>query len=297
MYLTPFLQHLRSEKRCSNHTVLAYEQDLLQFHHYLREHDLPEDPALIAAKQVRGWVVQLLEGEQAPATVRRKVSALKSWFKYWQREGVVLVNPMSQVSLPKLPKRLPVVVPGATMNGLAQEQWWSDDFRGWRDRLVLELLYHTGMRRGELLALTVAGVDLPQQQLRVLGKGNKERIIPFGAALGTLLERYLEQRNAQFGPAVPAALILTNKGQAAYARLIHHIVQHYLGLAGVTEQRSPHVLRHSFATHLADAGAPLQAIKELLGHANLAATQIYTHNSAERLRKVYAQAHPKGEQS
>jgi len=288
-----FFNYLQYEKRFSPHTLTAYRSDLDQFTVFLREEFSLRHPADISHHHVRAWVVHLLGNDVAVSSVRRKLSVLKTWFRFLLREEIVEANPMQKVQIPKAGKRLPVYVPEKSMHHLLDNMTWPEGFAGRRDRLIITLLYHTGMRRAELLGLRVSDVDLESATLRIMGKGQKERLLPFGKKLQTVLADYLSER-AQVVQENDQALIITDKGQAAYPRYIYGVVRKYLSQVTTIEKKSPHVLRHSFATHLSDRGADLNAIKELLGHSNLAATQIYTHNSIEKLKRVYQQAHPKG---
>lgn len=293
MYESTFLKYLQFEKRFSSHTLTAYRSDLSQFFTFL------SDPyELVRAEDinhhhVRAWVIYLLSEDVAASSVRRKLSVLKTYFRFLMKQGLITANPMSRVLIPKTGKRLPEFVSEKAMHELLHTLEWPQGFAGLRDRVIIEMLYHTGMRRGELLSLTPEKIDLKQQLIRVLGKGHKERLIPFSQPLKEILATYLAERTDQVVSGV-SALIITDKGEAAYPKYIYNVVKRYLGQVTTLEKRSPHTLRHTFATHLTDHGADLNAVKSLLGHASLAATQIYTHNSIERLKKVYEQAHPKG---
>jgi integrase/recombinase XerC len=289
-----FSNYLQYEKRFSAHTVQAYLSDLDQFQQFLLAHYQNEEPRNLRGSHVRSWVAALMGEGLSPVSIRRKISTLKTYFRFLLREGQIERSPMQQVSLPKTGERLPSVVSEKAMSRLLDDQTWPEDYQAQRDRLILELLYHTGIRQGELLTLRLADVDLYQSRLHIKGKGGKERLVPFGKSLVTCLQAYLAQRNAQFPNGAADTLFLSDKGKPMYAVMLNRIVKRYLASAGPLEKRSPHVLRHSFATHLSEHGADLNAIKELLGHNSLAATQIYTHNSVERLKEIYRQAHPKG---
>ncbi|HOY18608.1 MAG TPA: tyrosine-type recombinase/integrase [Haliscomenobacter sp.] len=293
MTIQKFLRYLQFEKRFSVHTIEAYQADLVQFSTYLQSQYEIAEPSAIQHIHIRSWAVSLMEQKNAATTIRRKLSTLKSYFRYLQREKIISRSPMLQVSLPKLGKRLPVVVPEKSLAKLLDPVETPTDYTGLRDQVVIELLYLTGMRRAELLSLKVSDLNLHTHTIKVLGKGNKERLIPMGHATAGLLKLYLETRRETFPDSIQTALFLTDRGEPAYPKLIYRIVNGYLSTVTTQEKRSPHVLRHSFATHLSDHGANLNAIKELLGHSSLAATQIYTHHSIERLKKIYQQAHPK----
>jgi integrase/recombinase XerC len=234
-----------------------------------------------------------MEADTGAKSINRKISSLRSFYKFLQREGLVDKNPMAQVQAPKIPKRLPVIVEEAKLNTLLDDEaLFSSGFEGLRDRVVLELLYGTGIRLAELLGLKNSDIDDYNQQIKVLGKRNKERIIPLAKPLYALLKVYIDQKN-ELGFTSTDKLIVTDKGTAAYPQLIYRLVKQALGEVSTQDKKSPHILRHSFATALLNKGAELTAIKELLGHANLSATQVYTHNSIEKLKSIYKQAHPK----
>lgn len=291
MFIDRFISFLQYEKRLSPHTITAYKNDLQQFSQFLTEFELQFEE--IRHTHVRSWIMQLMDGGADAKTVNRKISCLRSFFKFQLREGLLENNPMAQIQAPKIAKRLPVVVEEQKLSGLLDSgECFSDDFPGFRNRLVLELLFGTGMRLSELLGLKDSDIDQYQQQIRVLGKRNKERLIPLTKSLLELLNQYIQQKN-ELDFTQTAKLIVTDKGQAAYPKLIYNIVQSALSLISTQEKKSPHILRHTFATSLLNRGADLNAIKELLGHANLSATQVYTHNSVERLKSIYKQAHPK----
>lgn len=288
-----FLQYLEFEKRFSPNTILAYRKDLEQFLRFI-EHEF-DIVNLVEAQHthIRSWMVELLALDVSPRSIRRKLSTLKTYFKFLLLRNHLTHNPMLKVTAPKVGKRLPVYVQIGALEELLENVTFSDDFRGTRDRMIIELLYNTGMRRAELIGLKLADIDFQRARLKVLGKGNKERLIPFGPNLAKNLQEYLQIRETTFPDNDSNALFLTEKGKDLYPKLVYNIVKKYLSVVTTVEQRSPHVLRHSFATHLTENGADLNAVKALLGHSSLAATQIYTHNSIERLRQIYQKAHPK----
>jgi integrase/recombinase XerC len=292
-----YLDYLRYEKRFSPHTLTAYESDLGQFVEFLQKTYELSDPAEIRHTHVRSWMVDLMERGNVPRSVNRKLSCLKSFFKYLRKQGELTTNPMLKVLPPKTGKRLPVVVPEKAMSLLFDQVDFGEGHAGLRNRLVMELLYCTGIRQSELIGLKTADVDFSTNNIKVYGKGGKERLIPVARHLAELMGQYIALRNAVHPENQAANLILTDKGQPLTAGVVYNLVKRHLSLVTTVEKRSPHVLRHSFATHLSNGGADLNAIKELLGHASLASTQVYTHNSIEKLKKVYQQAHPKAETS
>jgi integrase/recombinase XerC len=291
MSLDRYLEHLAYEKRCSAHTVQAYRRDLQQFAGFLEGMGVGLEAA--TGKLVRGWMMGLLEQGIGARSVNRKLSALRGYYTFLRTVGVLAEDPTALIDPPKTPKRLPEFVELGRMDRLFDDLKWPEGAKGERDRLILELLYGTGMRLAELLGLGVGDVDLHRATVKVLGKRNKERIVPLTPALCERLRAYLLVRAGAGAPA-GGSLLVDEKGQPLARRSVQRLVVYYL--SGVTSQRkrSPHVLRHTFATHMLDQGADLNAVKELLGHAGLAATQVYTHNTVEKLRNVHAQAHPRG---
>jgi integrase/recombinase XerC len=297
MTINVFLQYLHNEKRSSSHTQTAYRSDLEQFQLFMEQTYGTSDWAQVDTFQVRSWMASLLQAEQAPASIRRKLSALKAFYRYWRRRQPTLKDPTKGIQTPKLTKR---VLPVADATGLARllATFPQDaDFPVLRDKVVLDLLYSTGMRRSELLQLRWQDVRLAEQQLLIQGKGSKQRLLPFGKATATSLRNYRQAVTEAFGePGLGQQVVLTDKGLPPYPKWMYNKVKTYLRQFPQLERHSPHVLRHSFATHLTDNGAALNAVKELLGHASLAATQVYTHNSIEKLKRVYEQAHPKAKE-
>ena len=294
-YIHSFFQYLALEKRYSPLTIDLYKTDLHQFIDYLTsQFELESEKA--KHEHIRSWSVFLMEKGISSRSIRRKLSVLKTYYKFLRKKGIVAESPMLKVLAPKAGKVLPTVMEQKTLQHLFENVPFGDDFKGKRDQLMVELLYGTGMRRAELIGLKLDSIDLDGQRLKVLGKGNKERLLPLSPYLVKLMQQYLSLRGDTF-PQSESYLFLTNKGKKLYPKLVYNTVHHYLSLVSTLEKRSPHVLRHSFATHMIDNGADLQAVKELLGHASLAATQVYTHNSIKRLQEVYQQAHPKATSS
>jgi integrase/recombinase XerC len=243
---------------------------------------------------IRSWIVHLLESGITPRSVNRKITTLKTYYRYLVREGEIVENPMSKILSPKTSSRLPVFVEEDNMQKLFDEVEFGEGFEAMRDRLIIELLYNTGMRVSELTALREEDIDQSGQQLKVTGKRNKQRIIPFTANMGRKMEEYRQEKTGHFkDQELPAELFVTNRGSKIYPRMVYNIVNHYLSLVTTLSKRSPHVIRHTFATHMLNHGADLNAIKDLLGHSNLSATQVYTHNTIEKLKNAYKQAHPR----
>ncbi|MBC8082800.1 MAG: tyrosine-type recombinase/integrase [Hymenobacter sp.] len=291
-----FFNYLRTERRYSPHTLLSYQTDLRQFADYLRATYELTEPAQADHLLIRSWVVALMQQGLDPRTVNRKIACLRSYFKFLLTTGIIGRNPMLRIKAPKTAKKLPDFVPEDSLNGLLNSFKFPDTFVGARDQLVLELLYGTGIRLSELIGIVPDDVNLPGQTVRVTGKGNKQRLVPLNLTLVGVLERYIAIRKREIGPPdnTRTALLVTDKGEPIYEKLVYRTVKHYLSqITTASSQQHPHVLRHSFATHLLNKGADLNAIKDLLGHASLAATQVYTHLSIDKLKSVFEQAHPK----
>ncbi len=294
MVTTGFINYLKFEKRYSPHTTTAYKKDLNQFDSFLRSEYEVDEVNDISYQMVRSWIVELMEQEISARSVNRKLSALKSYFKYLTKEELIDVNPMPRIQSPKTSKKLPVFVDSESMEALFSDELFSDDFEGIRDRLILEMFYMTGVRLSELINLKDSDIDFYQQNIKVLGKRNKERLIPIPKGLIDSIKKYLEIRNKSIEVIEQNDYFyVTIKGKKLYEKLAYRIVNLYLGKVSTLQKKSPHVLRHTFATHMLNNGADLNAIKEILGHSNLAATQIYTHNTIEKLKNIYKQAHPR----
>lgn len=290
-----FFDYLQHEKRYSPHTITAYKTDLEQFFEYIELKCALTSVTEVGHTHIRSWVVFLMADEKNTSrTINRKLSTLKSYFKFLLKGDFIDKNPMLKVIAPKVGKRLPVYIKEENINQLFTQVEFEKGYAGMRNRMILDLLYSTGMRRSELTDLQVADLNFHENQIKVIGKGNKERRIPISFSLKNRLKEYLEIRQNEYPDTIEHGLFLTDKGKSMYAGYVYNVVKRYLSKVSTLEQRSPHVLRHSFATHLSNNGADLNAIKELLGHSNLAATQVYTHNSIEKLKEIYQQAHPKG---
>lgn len=287
-----FLHYVRFEKRMSEHTFIAYQNDLSQFSIFLEQQFDFDEVTLIRHLHVRSWLAQLKEEEKSERTLQRKISAVKSLFKYLLRLGLVSQNPTRQISIPKAPKRLPVFLEEQQTQQITTALIYPEGFEGDTERLIVELLYQTGMRRGELTGLKESDIEFSRKQIRVLGKRNKERMIPVAEELLIDLRQYMNEKRKIFNQPSPSLLCLMS-GKPLYAQYVYRIVQKHLKTITTLTKKSPHVLRHTFATQLSNNGAELNAVKELLGHSSLAATQIYTHNNIDRLKEVYRKAHPK----
>jgi integrase/recombinase XerC len=287
-----FLNYLRFEKRFSNHTVISYQNDLSQFEIYLKK-NFEEEAQSAQYGMVRSWIVQLSEDKLDPLSINRKIASLRSYYKFLLRQELITKDPMMKIKILKTKKKLPHFVKEADMVTVLDQQAYEDNHEGWRERLVLELLYGTGMRLSELINLRENQINLRERTIRVLGKRNKERVIPFSDSLVTIIESYRKSRNKEIEGRDHGCFVVSDTGSKCYPMLINRIVKKRLGAHTSSEKRSPHVLRHTYATHLLNKGAEINAVKDLLGHSSLAATQVYTHNSTEKLKKAYDQAHPK----
>ncbi len=293
-YLTEFLAYLKFQKRYSRHTLVAYENDLTGFFNFLELQyagiELPEIKAIF----IRSWLAAMKEKNEAGAkTLNRKISSLKSFFKFLMKKGVIAITPMDAVATPKLPKRVPHFVDEKDMSRLFDPIRFANDWMGKTEKLILEILYQTGIRKSELINLQEGHIDWGNHTIKVLGKGNKERIIPVSAGLTESMKNYSKEKKEIFESLPHPNLLVGKKGLPLDPKQVYIIVRKYLTQITTIEKKSPHILRHSFATHIANNGAPLQAVKELLGHSSLAATQVYTHTSIEKLKDVHKKAHPK----
>ena len=286
-----FLKYLSFEKRYSQHTVDAYRKDLQQFSDFIASDFEITNLEEVKHPHIRSWIVSLMDQELSPRSVNRKIATLKSFFKFLLAREYVELNPTSQIKPLKTEKDLPSFVKEDEITNLLDRVEFSDDFYGQRDRLLLELLYSTGIRLAELQGLKSADVNFYENTIRVLGKRNKERIIPIGNSLVQMIANYQNLRKDMgIGK---SELLLTDSGEPMYPMFIYRKVKKYLNAVTTLSKKSPHVLRHTFATHLLNKGADLNAVKDLLGHTSLAATQVYTHNSIEKLKAAFDQAHPK----
>ncbi|MCD6064585.1 MAG: tyrosine-type recombinase/integrase [Flavipsychrobacter sp.] len=291
--ITDFIQYVRFEKRFSRHTRNSYQKDLEQFRDFALEQFSIDSANSISHFHIRSWLAALKDQKQSPRTINRKLSSLNSFYKYMLRQQTVEKNPVRQLHALKLPERLPTYMKEQETQHLLEELQFDEGFTGFTDRLICELFYQTGMRRQELLQLQETDVEWGLNQLRVLGKGNKERLIPVHPVLLDELKAYIGEKKVMALPDNGHLLVLEN-GEPLYPMYIYRTVKKYLSIATTLKKKSPHVLRHTFATHLLNNGANIQAIKDLLGHSSLAATQVYTHNNISRLKEIHKQNHPRG---
>jgi integrase/recombinase XerC len=288
MLQNKFITHLSSEKRFSEHTIKSYTTDLKQFTSFLSsEFQIIDEINEISFQIIRTWIASLLEKGISPRSVNRKISTLKTYFKFLIREGELIENPMTKVVAPKSKKRLPVFIEEDQIASLLNEVQFEEGFVGQRNKLIIELFYVTGIRLSELINIKISDVDFNNQSIKVLGKRNKERIIPLSSNVVNDLNIFIENNQQN-------KYLFTNlEGNKLYNKLVYRLVNKYIGEISSVNKKSPHILRHTFATHMLNNGADINAIKELLGHANLSATQVYTHNTIEKLKTVYKQAHPR----
>ena len=292
MFIDTFLKYLRFERNYSEKTIVSYRIDLEEFEDYLKKVDAEKNLVTADADLVRSWMVYLMEKGRSVATVNRKLSSLRSFYRFLLRRRVVDLDPMLKVVGPKKQKTLPSFLRVQEMDRLLDECSVNEGFEGVRDRLILGMFYATGMRLSELIGLSDADVDLSAKLLKVTGKRNKQRLIPFGEELWMDLLGYIKLRNETL-PDRDDALFVRKDGKRMYPELVYKIVRRNLSKVATLKKRSPHVLRHTFATAMLNGSAELQAVKELLGHESLATTGIYTHTTFEELKKVYEQAHPR----
>ncbi|MER3497836.1 MAG: integrase [Chitinophagaceae bacterium] len=291
--LQSFINYLQFEKRYSQHTIRSYQEDLSQFFQFIQTEFNEERIENIHYNFIRSWLASVRENNTAK-TVARKISSLRSFFKYQVKTGVLQQSPMSRITSPKIPKKLPEFIKIEDAEKLTQTLKHTDSWKGLNSKALILLFYNTGMRLSELIQLKTSQVDFGRKQLKVLGKGNKERIIPVSADVIELIKDYLNEKKKQFEQAEQDVLLVTEKGKKLYPKYAWLLVNNFLREEVKTlHKKSPHVLRHSFATHLMNNGANLNAVKELLGHSSLAATQVYTHNTIEKLKETYKKAHPK----
>ncbi|MBC7534197.1 MAG: tyrosine-type recombinase/integrase [Ferruginibacter sp.] len=292
-HIQSFLDYLKYQKRYSRHTIVSYQTDLLAFFDYLEVQYQETSPENVKPAFVRSWLADTKAKGISSKTISRKVSTLRSFFKQQLKQGIILVSPMATVISPKIGKRLPQYVEKKDMETLFDHVEFPADWNGFTERIVIQLLYNTGMRKAELINLKETQVDTFNVALKVLGKGSKERIIPVSKEMIAALKQYISQKQLTIPDADQSCLLVNEQGRKLDPKYVYSFVKKYLSLVTTIDKRSPHILRHTFATHLMNNGADLNAVKELLGHSSLAATQIYTHNSIEKLKDVHKKAHPK----
>jgi len=288
-----FLQCIEQEKRFSANTIIAYKSDLEAFCLFVQANYDLEDSSKVQPTMIRSWLARLMQQGYAKTSVNRKLSSLKSFFAYLSKNDLIEQNPMEKVRSVKKGKTIPTFVGEEKMELLLDNLTFPDGLKGARDRLVLELLYATGMRLSEICDLQYVDYDKQNQTIKVTGKRSKQRIIPLISNVADRLNNYLVLREQQFGLPGNGSILVTDNGKKIYPKFVYRLVRHYLSMVTSVQKRSPHVLRHTFATHMLNQGADLNAIKEILGHSNLSATQVYTHNSIDKIKRVYKQAHPK----
>ena len=292
-FVQPFVDYLKFEKRYSEHTVRSYHDDLVAFFHFIKKQYGNIGLSEISSSFVRSWLASLKGDQLASRSINRKISSLKSFFKYQLRVGELDLTPMNNIISPKINKRLPVFVDQKHISTLFSHVEFPDTWNGQTDRLLIEIFYNTGMRLSELVNIKENQIDFSNCSIKVLGKGNKERVIPVSPQMSAHIKRYIEDKRKGFENFDKTYLLVNIKGKQLYQKYVYLCVKKYLGEVTTVDKKSPHVLRHTFATHLTNSGAELNSVKELLGHSSLAATQVYTHNTIEKLKDVYKKAHPK----
>jgi integrase/recombinase XerC len=290
-HILAFCDYLTHQRRYSLHTVTAYKKDLEQFQQYLNTEFETTSFKNVSPTFIRSWIVYLIEHEISARTINRKISSLKSFYKYLLKNNIVENNPLLKIITPKTSKRLPVFVGENEISDLLNNIKFENSYEGVRNQLILELFYATGTRLSELIELKINDIDFSNSLIKVLGKRNKERIIPIGKNLSEMITKYIVERDSLAEK--ENFLFLTKNGKKLYPKLVYEMVNYYLSKVTTISKKSPHVLRHTFATHMLNNGADLNTIKEILGHANLSATQVYTHNTIEKLKNIHKQAHPK----
>ena len=289
-----FIDYLKFEKRFSAHTIRAYQDDLFQFFDFLEVAFGGPAVSEVESAFVRSWLASLKDQQMSSRTINRKISTLRSFFKFQIRQGLIGKTPMANTVSPKLNQRLPMFVKQDEMQDLFSHYEFSAGFAGLTERLVFRLFYETGIRSAELVNLRQDHINYDYATIKVLGKGNKERVIPVNTDLLAEIRIYIAEKRKQFESPELKYLLVTEKGKQVYPRWVYTAVNRGLSCFTTIEKRSPHILRHSFATHLTNNGAPLNSVKELLGHSSLAATQVYTHNTIEKLKEIHKTAHPRG---
>ena len=292
-HIRSFLDYLKFQKRYSQHTVISYENDLTAFFSFLNVQFDESSVKDIKPTYIRTWLASLKNDEISSKTINRKISTLRSFFKYQLKQELIQVSPMATITAPKIGKRLPQFVDKKDIKTLFDHVEFPDNWTGRTERLLLQILYNTGIRQAELIGLKESQLDGQKGVIKVLGKGSKERIVPVSNTLMQELQSYAAAKRVKFTDAEKVCLLVNEKGKKLYPKYVYNVARKYLSLVTTIDKKSPHILRHTFATHLTNNGADLNAVKELLGHSSLAATQIYTHNTIEKLKDVFKKAHPK----
>jgi integrase/recombinase XerC len=288
-----FLNYLTFQKRYSPHTIISYQNDLTTFFEFVFLEYNIRDVKEITVPLIRTWFASLKEKKASSKTINRKISSLKSFFKYQLRTNKITVNPLATISSLKVSRRLPSFIAENDISVLLKSDFFPDDFKGKTDYLIFQILYQTGIRRSELLTLKDSDINKHSAVIKVLGKGNKERLVPVSNELTQLIDEYILEKKRLF-PQETQNLLVNKEGKPLYSKYVYNIVKNNLSKVSTNQRKSPHILRHSFATHLTNNGAQINAIKDLLGHSSLAATQIYTHNTIEKLKEAHKLSHPKG---
>ncbi|MGE5354915.1 MAG: tyrosine-type recombinase/integrase [Deltaproteobacteria bacterium] len=291
--LKSFINYLKFEKRFSKNTLISYQNDLTQFHNYLIEQYSIEKMSDVTHFMIRSWIVSMIRNGMQPKSVNRKLSSVRKYFLFLKRENIIDSNPALKVVAPKIGKRLPSIIRQNEIRTLLDEIMTVEGYAECRNKLLVNLLYTTGMRESELIGLKDQDINYHSKILKVTGKGNKQRLIPLTDEILTEIQEYIDMRNKHFEKNTFEYLILTDKGNKLYPKFVYNIVVKNLSMVSSSVKRSPHILRHSIATHLSDENVEINALKALLGHASLSSTQIYTHNSIEKLKNAYVKAHPK----
>ena len=292
MELQRFTEYLRLEKHYSDHTVTAYQADLESFFSFTASQSGQEDPDEVSYGEIRMWIIHLVNSGKSTRTVNRKVASLKAYYRFLLRTGKIAADPLSGHRALKVSKKAQLPFSEGEVQQVLDELDFPEGVSGLRDRLIIELFYATGLRRSELIGLRLADVDLPQGELRVLGKRNKQRIVPLLPGTVSRIDRYIGLRGLGSDPEKGGWLFVTDKGCKLYDSFVYRLINTYFSKVSVKAKKSPHILRHSFATHLLNNGADLNSVKELLGHSSLASTQVYTHNNLAELKKQFAR-HPR----
>ena len=292
MSIASFITYLSLEKKYSVNTTQAYEKDLLEFSEFYKV-SFDDDIDNVDYNIIRNWIISLVNAKISNRTINRKIASLKAYYKFLLKIEAITINPLAKHKALKTEKKVEIPFSENEMDQVLSKIPFADDFEGIRDKLIIELLYTTGIRRAELVGLKLVNLDLHQSNMRVLGKRNKERIVPLLDRVVELFKVYLELREGVLGDSKEELVFLTKSGGIIYETLVYRIINHYFSIVSSKVKKSPHILRHTFATHLLNKGADLNSVKELLGHSSLASTQVYTHNSIAELKKVHLTAHPR----